>query len=317
MVRQEIPDSKLLNPQMVPAFARHETFHPRFGWLTKGFDQAIEDPEIFLREDAAVKLGVGKNMVRSIRYWCTAFKILKDGRQIQPSELGANLLSATEGWDRYLEDPASLWWLHWHLLRQDALSPCHATAWYFVFNVFKGVEFTADDLFYAMCQYREQNGWNLADSSLRKDVTCILRMYVEQRPKAGPTEDSIDCPFAELGIIHAIGDGKSYTFRIGPKRNLPAEIIVAACLDYIAQGRDESGTIAVSRLLFEEGSPGMVFKLSESAVTDAIEKVSKTVKKIQLSDSAGLIQLSHLDIPSQLSTDILNTYYKAQRGEAS
>ena len=99
--------------------------------------------------------------------------------------------------------------------------------------------------------------------------------------------------------------------------NLTAEIIVAACLDYIAQGRDEIGTIAVSRLLFEEGSPGMVFKLSESVVTDAIEKISKTVKEIQLSDSAGLIQLSHLDIPSQISADILNTYYKAQLGKAS
>jgi hypothetical protein len=26
-----------------PIFARHETFHPRFGWLKKGFDKAIEN----------------------------------------------------------------------------------------------------------------------------------------------------------------------------------------------------------------------------------------------------------------------------------
>ena len=49
-------------------FARHETFHPRFGWLKKGFDKADRDSGIFLREDAPVLLGVGKNMVRSIRY---------------------------------------------------------------------------------------------------------------------------------------------------------------------------------------------------------------------------------------------------------
>jgi Protein of unknown function (DUF4007) len=30
------------------------------------FDRAAEDSEVFLREDAPVRLGVGKNMVRSI-----------------------------------------------------------------------------------------------------------------------------------------------------------------------------------------------------------------------------------------------------------
>src|SRR6266508_2474489 len=59
-----------------PTFARHETFHPRFGWLKKGFDAASRHPDVFLRDDATVLLGVGKNMVRAIRYWCLAFKIL-------------------------------------------------------------------------------------------------------------------------------------------------------------------------------------------------------------------------------------------------
>jgi hypothetical protein len=45
-----------------PAFARHETFHPRFGWLKKGFDAAVRDQHIFTREEAPVILGVGKNM---------------------------------------------------------------------------------------------------------------------------------------------------------------------------------------------------------------------------------------------------------------
>ncbi len=43
-----------------PVFARHETFHPRFGWLKKGFDAATRDPEIFTREDEARNLGGGQ-----------------------------------------------------------------------------------------------------------------------------------------------------------------------------------------------------------------------------------------------------------------
>lgn len=49
--------------QANPIFARHETFHPRFGWLKKGFDRASDDAEVFLRDDAPIRLGVGKT-------WC-------------------------------------------------------------------------------------------------------------------------------------------------------------------------------------------------------------------------------------------------------
>ncbi len=88
---------------IAPIFARHETFHPRYGWLKKGFDKASEDEMIFSREDAPVILGVGKNMVKAIRYWSTAFKILKEGRlpgskgnKLVPSEFGLKLSGRKE-----------------------------------------------------------------------------------------------------------------------------------------------------------------------------------------------------------------------------
>ena len=54
------------------SFSGHETFPFRYPWLKKGVDAVSDDPEVFLREDAIVTLGVGKNMVRSIRHWCLA-----------------------------------------------------------------------------------------------------------------------------------------------------------------------------------------------------------------------------------------------------
>ena len=147
----------------VTVFARHETFHPRFGWLKKGFDRAAQNPNIFLAEDAPVQLGVGKNMVRSIRYWCNAFDLLEEDR---PTDSGQALLGES-GWDPYLEDPASLWLLHWQLLQP----PCYATTWDFSFNHFRPVEFTYEDLFYALCEYRDRKAPRTADSSIKKDAS--------------------------------------------------------------------------------------------------------------------------------------------------
>jgi hypothetical protein len=64
-------------------------------------------------------------------------------------------------------------------------------------------------------------------------------------------------------------------------------------------------------LLYDEGSPGMIFKLSEGAICDAIEQLSETRKNLALSDSAGLIQFSFQEEPVELANEILDQYYKA------
>jgi hypothetical protein len=224
----DFPENGLLPPFEV-AYARHETFHPRFGWLKKGFDRATDDPGVFLDAEATVRLGVGKNMVRSIRYWCAAFKLLAND---QPTDFGNHLLGRT-GWDSFLEDPASLWLLHWRLLEPT----CIATAWYMAFNEFRATEFTVESLTDELFAYASEGGGRVAVSSLKKDATCILRMYTTQVGGGGKlNEDSLDCPFAELGLIETVGDSRHFRFRMGEKRSLPAEIVVVAALEYAARG---------------------------------------------------------------------------------
>src|SRR5487761_1294327 len=96
-----------------PSFARHETFHPRFGWLRKAYEGAVLGADLFAQPSATVTLGVGKNMVHAIRYWGMAFKLLEvtedqQRRQklgVAPTEL-ARALFNDDGWDPYLEDTA-------------------------------------------------------------------------------------------------------------------------------------------------------------------------------------------------------------------
>ncbi|WP_192881679.1 DUF4007 family protein [Nostoc sp. CENA543] len=285
-----------------PTFANHETFHPRFGWLKKGFDAAKKNPGVFLQDDAPVRLGVGKNMVRAIRYWCSAFKLIDKSNS--PTAFGEKLLG-NNGWDAYLEDPASLWLLHWNLLKPT----CEAAAWYYTFNVFRDLDFTKEDILAGLQDYIKSFDKKIADSSFIKDISCILRMYATQdfSRDNSPIEDSIDCPFNELGLIRHFG--KSYQFKIGAKANLPASMIVATCLEYASWANQDSNTITIRKLLYDEGSPGMVFKLTESVLFGAIEKVAKEFNAIILEDTAGLIQLSLPENPEILAEEILDRYY--------
>ena len=53
-------------------FSGHDSFQCRHLWLKKGFD-FVKSGKSFSDEDAVVILGVGKNMVNSIRFWMKAF----------------------------------------------------------------------------------------------------------------------------------------------------------------------------------------------------------------------------------------------------
>src|SRR3954471_7215384 len=139
------------------SFSGHETFPFRYPWLKKGYDAALEDGNVFLREDAITTLGVGKNMVRSIRHWCLAAGVLAESRDgggvLRATDLGA-LLLADDGLDPYLEDPATLWLLHW----QIASNRARATTWFWTFSHFNELEFTREALTSALYRWTQTLG---------------------------------------------------------------------------------------------------------------------------------------------------------------
>lgn len=300
---------------VAPSFARHETFAPRAGWLRKGFMAVNENQSAFLADDVHLDLGVGKNQARSIRYWAHAFKLLEEApipgersRASVHSVFGEQLMGDS-GWDPFLEDPASLWLLHWRLMQPR----CAATAWHYVFTVFPQIEFTVRGLEEGLVAFvaREYPTARVAPSSLHKDALLLTRMYGAVPVGAVLTEETIQSPFAELGLIRPTGAPQMHRFETTFKPGLPAAVVVAACLEFAAQSALGSSTVSVSRLLHDPGSPGMAFKLTESALCAAVEEMAQFQPEVRLSDAAGLIQLSFTAPPRVLAERILERYYRA------
>ena len=138
-------------------------------------------------------------------------------------------------------------------------------------------------------------------------------MYVSRNTFKALKEDSLDCPFTELGLITAYSGSKRFAFNFGNKPNLSSEIIVSACLEFSSLNDSTAKTISVSRLLYDPGSPGQIFKLTESTLCEAIEKVSKHFKEITLTETAGMIQFSYSGQPTDLTEELLNRYYDERK----
>ena len=60
-----------------PIFSGHESFACKSHWLKRGYD-FVNAGNNFNDDEAVVHLGVGKNMVASIRFWLKAFGLLQE-----------------------------------------------------------------------------------------------------------------------------------------------------------------------------------------------------------------------------------------------
>lgn len=297
------------------SFARHETFHPRYGWFRKAYGTTAKDPRIFDRDDAPVQIGVGKNMVRAIRFWGLAADLITDdsdrsrrGTRLKTTTFGDRLFGQS-GWDPWMEDPGTLWLLHWRLLAKRSRLP----VWWLAFNEFHPIEFTDDDLEEAVVAHLDASAeWKTPHrSSLKKDVSALLRTYApHDRTKRSSIDDALDCPLRELGLIRRAASPGRYRFILGTKPTLPSEVVTAAALEYAAATASRSKSITVSRLVDEPGSPGKAFKLNETELLAALEPTARYRHGLRLTSGTGAHMLSWFAPPGDLAEGILNDYYR-------
>ncbi|MFY1677381.1 DUF4007 family protein [Streptomyces sp. WMMC905] len=321
-----MPDSRLAEAVEL-SFGRHETFAPRFGWLHKAYMQVKENSDIFHREDAPVELGVGKNMVYSMRYWSRAFKLTEEYDHEDPKQRAklaaptwrARWLLDEEGADPYLEDTGSLWLLHWWLLSaESSKAKCWAPSWYVIFNLAPRSRVTSTEMTRVITRHIHENfpekDWPALES-IARDVDCLIKMYAldqEFNPLSpGSFEDLLMSPFRELGLLEGQGKGKERTWRFtnGSRSNLPAPVLAYACLDYASRFASDAGSISLARLAEEEGSPGRAFRMREPEITKAIGPVISKHPDLQIVEALGQRSLRFEASPLSLAWDVLDEHY--------
>ena len=144
------------------SFSGHETFPCRYTWLKKGVDTVRDDSTIFADDSATITLGVGKNMVRSIRHWCQVAGLIKgDGvdldhrRQFVSTDLAIESLPMTDS-IRILRMWRRLWLIHWNLTPNAN----RATTWFWAFSIFGQNEFRKDKFISELINWAEKSTRN-------------------------------------------------------------------------------------------------------------------------------------------------------------
>jgi hypothetical protein len=259
-------------------------------------------------------------MVEAIRFWCLASRVLErhpnpDRPRMSialPTRFGQAILEA-DGLDPWIEDPTTLWMLHWQAVSAKTLLP----VWWSALNDFTAVEFTEQELLNFCIDEVEGTNWPSKPmiSSIKKDVDCLLRMYTSRSLRGRQTlDDLLDSPFRELGLIVPAPSGRdAYRFVRGKKPSLTPAAVAYACLDYMARVDAGARTASLTRLSADPGSPGRLFKLSEDAVLEGMQYAAQVSDKVQVASPAGTSQLV-LDVSPEQAAGYVLTAHHLSRG---
>jgi hypothetical protein len=280
----------------------HESFPCRYTWLPKAVRGLAENPKLFANEEQAmVDLGVGKNMVRSIRFWSQAAGVVRtrkeDGYSL--TKFGIALLGE-HGHDPFLEDIRTLWLIHWELAT-DIANPL--LAWDYLLNRWQEPELVPSAVLKALQKEVMKENASPSPVTLEQHFDTFLHTYVPTRGRKGEVqEDNLDCPLVELELIVKVGDreldssvGKRepiYTFRRDEKAEITPELFAFCLHDFWQKRHNSESTLPFREVAHGRGSPGQVFKLPEEDVRARVEDLGRqTDGYLTFGESANLQQL--------------------------
>ena len=276
------------------AFGRNETFGLRYNWIFKGLSALRKRDDIFTSSDALSHLGLGKNMMLSMRYWLVAYQLSNKEAISEITDFADYLFHPAKGKDPYLEDISTLWLLHWKL----CTNPENATLYFWFFNVFSKTAFTKLELQTALEDWLKfQNSKSVSPKTLDRDINLLLKTYSGVNALEKEFEDQLENPFHELSIVSKNTDG-TFGCYIQDRDNIPFHVL-GFCIaeiqqyfsqnDLISSSRDFS-VIPVSEILNSNEFPSIqkIFKTTEDHLFYLLNQLEEQYPELfQINETAG------------------------------
>ncbi|HMX00943.1 MAG TPA: DUF4007 family protein [Cyclobacteriaceae bacterium] len=280
-------------------FSGHESFQCRQLWLKKGYD-FIAAENSFNSEDAVVELGVGKNMVASIRFWMKAFNLLTTDDKLTSF---AHKLLSDDGWDPYLEDEASLWLLHYQLVKNN-----FASTYSIVFNELRRerIEFTKDNFIsFVKRKSESERTSQINEKTISEDFSVMMKMYLRSDLQLKDKEESFSGLLTDLNLIKSFSKGKDEFLIIenSERHEIPDEVILYAILD----GGQFDSSINLNNIEHDYNSAGSIFAINRPGLVSKIENLTSKFNDLVYKDNAGIKELQFKR--NRTAVAIMNHYY--------
>ncbi len=278
-----------------PIFSGHETFRCKTHWLKRGYDFICDDGN-FNAEDAVVRLGVGKNMVSSIKYWMRAFGFIDTTNTT--TDIARYLLDDNSGKDPFFEDIGTLWLLHFILINEDYATIYKKTFIDFHRQRNEIEKVKLQNFIKATCFDRAYaNLYN--ENTVKKDVDVLLHNYCGAGKENIEEQNTLLLP---LNLIRIGAEKDTWIFNYINQNSVPAEIFLYAI---ISTKEIESGSVPFELLQ----KLALVFCMNNNELIEIIGRVCLIYpSEIIFSDNSGIKELQFKRDFDRI--EILDNYYR-------
>lgn len=263
--------SKMINKVKMK---RHESFSIREGWLSKGLLAVKENAKVFSCEESTDILGIGTNMVKSLKYWLFATNLIKDEKNsIVITELGNLVLK----YDPYMEDEFTWWMIHINmLLNQED---------FYVGNVFFNKciskNFSKEDVYKIISEHLNQKKLDFNEKILVDEINTIIKTYVVDNTNDTP-ENNFNSPLSDLELLKRIS--KDNYERLKPDYRSLNYLVVYYLVIQNLDGRDY---LSIDELLKIQNSPSKLLNLDKNLFNDYLDDMRRE-GLITINRTAGL-----------------------------
>lgn len=285
---------------------KHGSFYIRTGWPTKIIDALSTDPHIFSPNNelcAVDDIGVGRVMIKSMRYWASVLGLSVEGKDQQGicNHL-TPLAKLIQKNDLYCVDRGTLWLLHRHLTQENE----NATAWHWAFNCFDASYFTKDEFVSAFLAYTQHEGGVYPQKTIEKEFDCFKNTYVsEQSFSISKIIDEDTIPFfSPLQLLEYKGSGKYVRRKISAKE-IPIDIfLVCLILDNIEHLKTNK-QIGIDHLIEDENQVCKYMQINYATLIGLLQNL-ENLGHLRLVNNFGN---RYIELEQALPERIIESHY--------
>jgi hypothetical protein len=286
---------------METKFKGSQSFTLRSGWVQKALIEIKNRPDVnvFSKKDGVIYLGLGSNMVTSLKYWLNTAGItdISKKKNSQLSSFGELIYK----YDQYLETPFVWQLIHLQISSNKYMAPL----FWFLFNRCRSGEiFTKDSFCEDYTDFAKVGNTKVNQNYVSDDFSVLVRSYISTE-KSDP-EDNMDCPLSELSLLVQGGRGQFKKTPIGLDVLDPR--IVFFQLRAFAKKKD---SVAFEDFVDSEDGPCRSFNLDRSSLMTVLGSLSNA-GYLTITRTAGL-NVMYLNRKTYNMKDLFSDVFGGQK----
>lgn len=269
----------------------------------KMINEDIEKDRFFYDEFGFERIGLGRNMVKSLKFWTLATNILTESKNDdqKPIHRITAFGQMVYEYDRFIRLSLTSSLLHYFLASEKQ----QASSWYWFFNESTHRSATFEEVFESLKLWvQSKSKKQVSDNTLKRDLECLRQLYTIGSNHTSDPEEVVISPLSSLRLLH---ENRDVFAKKTPNINeLDLDSLYFILLKYCKSNQVQSLTL--EEIQYKPLLWGKIFNLTSNQILAVLEQIQTS--KFYHATFIRTNQIYNLNIPEEDPYSFLEKAYQ-------